>query len=314
MPLSPQTKKYLDELKALNPPPKHTLPIAAVRKASIERASLLTARTPVGSVSERLIPGPGGELPARIYTPEGNSPLALIVYFHGGGWASNNLDTHDELCRKLSRETNSVVVSVDYRLAPEAKFPAAVEDCIAATKWIADHAAEWHADPKRLIVAGDSSGANLATVVALLSRQNGGPDIAGQILFYPATDYYEPGTKSYRSFSEGYGLTGVDMAWFWDLYLPGKAAANDPRASPLRAERLDGLPPALVITAEYDPLVDEGHAYALRLQQAGVPATYSCYEGAIHGFLIVPDLAGDADRAVEQSRQWLNQLFAAVTE
>lgn len=309
MPLSPKTQKYLDQLKTLNIPPKHTLPIAQVRKAAIERASLITDKTPVASVSERIISGEGGELRVRIYAPQANSPVPLIVYFHGGGWASNNLDTHDELCRKLCLETASVVVAPDYRLAPEAKFPAGLEDCAMATIWAADYSAEWNADPQRLVLAGDSSGANFAAVLAQQFRQNGGPAIAGQILFYPVTDHYEPGTESYRTFREGYGLTSADMAWFWDLYLPGKSAADDPRASPLRAKSFEGLPPALVITAEFDPLVDEGHAYALNLQQAGVPTTYHCYEGTIHGFLIVPDLASYADRAIRDTKQWLHQLF-----
>lgn len=309
MPLSAETQKYLDQLKALNVPPKHTLPIAQVRKAAIDRASLITTKTPIASVTERVLDGPDGELRVRIYAPQANTPVPLIVYFHGGGWATNNLDTHDELCRKLSREASSVVIAPDYRLAPEAKFPAGLEDCAFVTTWASDYAAEWNADSQRLLVAGDSSGANFAAVLAQQFRQNSGPRIAGQILYYPVTDYYEPGAESYRTFREGYGLLSADMAWFWDLYLPDKSAADNPRASPLRAKSLDGLPPALVITAEFDPLVDEGHAYAVRLQEAGVPTTYFCYEGAIHGFLIVPDLANHADRAIQDTKQWLHQLF-----
>lgn len=310
MPLSPNTQRYLDELKALNAPPKHKMPILEIRQAAVARASLITNKTAVASVADRRIPAPGRELPARIYTPQGIGPFALLLYFHGGGWASNNLDTHDELCRKLARETGCVVVSADYRLAPEAKFPAAVEDAWAALHWTAEHAAEWNADPKRLIVAGDSSGANLAAVLTLRARDEGSPTIAGQILYYPVTDYYEPGTQSYSSFSEGYGLIRTDMAWFWDLYLPDKSAAENPHASPLKASHFDRLPPALVITSECDILRDEGHAYADRLQASGVPVQYSCYPGLIHGFLILPAFTEETAQAVNESKQWLDRLFA----
>lgn len=311
MPLHSSAQQYLEELAALNLAPKRTLPIATVRRNAIAKAVMGKARTEIGSVTDQNIPSEGGELPLRIYTPEGTGPFPAIVYFHGGGWATNNLDTHDELCRKLSTETGTVVVSADYRLAPEAKFPAGINDAAAAVKWTFQHAADLNADTNRILVAGDSSGGNFAAALCLRFRDENGPPIAGQILYYPVTDYYDSCAQSYRSFSEGYGLTAADMAWFWDLYLPDKAAANDPYASPLRAKDIKGLPPALVITAEYDPLVDEGHAYAMRLQEAGVPTRYNCYSGTIHGFLIVPALAEDTARAVRETNEWLASVFAS---
>ncbi len=311
LPLHSKTKQFLDELKALNLPPKQTTPIAELRKNAIAKTLSDTAPTEVGSVTNRIVPGPGGELPLRIYRPKTEATFPLLVYFHGGGWAVNNLDTHDELCRKLTTETNSVVVSVDYRLAPESKFPAAVDDAAAATEWAVEHARDLQVNPHRLFIGGDSSGGNLAAVLALRFRDRGGPSLAGQILYYPATDFYEPGTESYRSFSDGYALTRADMIWFWNLYLPNKESADNPYASPLRAKDLSGLPPALIITAEYDPLVDEGHAYAARLRQAGISAQYSCYEGTIHGFLIVSTLAEDTARAVAESKAWIAKTIAA---
>jgi len=311
LPLHSSAQKYLNELAALDLPPKRTLPIATVRRNAIAKATMGKARTEIGSVVDQNIPSEGGELPLRIYTPHGKGLFPAVVYFHGGGWATNNLDTHDELCRKLSAETGSVVVAADYRLAPEAKFPAGFNDAALAVEWTFQHAADLNADANRILVAGDSSGGNFAAALCLRFRDQDGPRIAGQILYYPVTDHYEPGTQSYRTFSEGYGLTAADMSWFWDLYLPDKAAADDPYASPLRARDLKGLPPALVITAEYDPLVDEGRAYAMRLQEAGVPTRYSCCAGTIHGFLIVPALAEDTARAVHETNEWLDSVIAS---
>lgn len=311
LPLSPHTQKYLDQLNALQLPPKRTQPLEQVRKASLQRAELHKTKTPVRSVTDRTVEGPAGDLLVRIYRPDQNDALLpLIVFFHGGGWATNNLETHDELCRKLTTGLDAVVVSVDFRLAPEAPFPSGLEDCAAAVIWASNHAPEWNADPKRLIVSGDSSGGNFAAALALQFRGNAeAPSIAGQLLFYPVMEHYSAGMPSYQTFGEGYGLTGPDMAWFWDLYLPDGQSRNDWRAAPLKAENLAGLPPALVITAECDPLVDEAHAYAVRLQQSGVPTTYACYEGAIHGFLIQPDLVADTDRAIADAKRWLIQLF-----
>jgi acetyl esterase len=281
-----------------------------VRRNAIAKATLVQGRTQIRSVTDDRIAAAGRDIPIRIYVPDGKGAFPAIVYFHGGGWATNNLDTHDEFCRKLSSGTGSLVGSVDYRLAPEAKFPAGLDDAAAAVQWTAQHAMELNADASQIVVAGDSSGGNFAAALCLRFRDENGPHIAGQILYYPATDYHEPGTKSYQSFSEGYALTAADMAWFWDLYLPDKSAADNPYASPLRAKDLRGLPPALIITAEYDPLVDEAYAYATRLRESGVPTRYSCYEGTVHGFLIVPALAEDTRRAIRETNEWLQSVSA----
>jgi acetyl esterase len=207
-----------------------------------------------------------------------------LVYFHGGGWVIGSIETHDALCRELTMEAGVVVVSVEYRLAPEHKFPAAADDAYAAVRWVAQHAAELGIDPARIGVGGDSAGGNLAAVVALQARDLGGPPLALQLLIYPIT-CDDLGTPSYVENAEGYMLTRADMAWFWSQYLSDPAQGDDPRVSPLRAGDLSGLPPAFILTAEYDPLRDEAEAYAARLEQAGVPVRMRRYDGMIHGFL-----------------------------
>ncbi len=235
----------------------------------------------------------------RVYTPEGEGPFPLLVYFHGGGWVLGNLDTHDPLCRALANESGCVVVSVDYRLAPEHRFPAAVEDCYAAAGWVAANAALLKGDPKRVAIGGDSAGGNLAAAVALKAQDQGGPALAYQLLLYPITNYSFD-TVSYRENARGYLLSREDMVWYWDHYLGPEGEGLDPYASPLRAEDLRGLPPALVITAEYDPLRDEGEAFAARLAAAGVPVTATRYDGLVHGFLRFARAMGQGRRALEQ--------------
>jgi acetyl esterase len=246
---------------------------------------------PVGTVEDRSIPGaPGGpEIPVRIYWPHaGGNRLPLVVYFHGGGWVIGGLDSHDPLCRALANEVGAVVLSVDYRLAPEHRFPAAAEDAYAATAWVHAHAAELGAAPSRLVVAGDSAGGNLAAVVPLMARDRGGPPLHMQVLVYPVIDCARD-TASYRDNAEGYFLTAAHMRWYWEQYL-GAADGTHPYASPLRARDLSGLPPAYVVTAEFDPLRDEGEAYAQRLRDAGVPVTLRRYDGMFHGFFSLADL------------------------
>ncbi len=206
----------------------------------------------------------------RVYTPPtGNGPWPVVVFFHGGGWVVGTLETHDPYCRALASEAGVMVVSVDYRLAPEHKFPAGVEDCLAATEWVLAHVGELGADGSRVLVGGDSAGATMATVVALLLRDKGVTGLAGQILLYPVTAYYDPPTASYLENAEGYGLTRKGMMWFWDHYLNDKSEAGDFRAAPLMAASLRGLPRAFVVTAEYDVLRDEGQAYARRWRRQG---------------------------------------------
>jgi acetyl esterase len=241
----------------------------------------------MAKVEDRKIPGgdAGAEINVRIYTPKGgDGPFPIVVYFHGGGWVIGDLETHDHWCRSLASEVPAVLVAVDYRLAPETRFPAAAEDCYAAAKWSAANAKSLGADPARLAVAGDSAGGNLSAAVAQMARDRGGPAIAFQLLLCPVTEYGFD-TASYRENAEGYLLTRNGMVWFWHQYLSDPAAdGHDPRASPMRATNLAGLPAAHVVTAEYDPLRDEGEAYAARLRAAGVPVTSKRYDGQIHNF------------------------------
>jgi acetyl esterase len=225
----------------------------------------------------------GREIVLRIYRPaSGDGPWPVVVFFHGGGWVVCTLETHDPYCRALATEAGVMVVSVDYRLAPEHKFPAGVEDCLAATEWVLGHVGELGAS--RVLVGGDSAGGTMAAVVSLLLRDKGVMGVAGQLLIYPVTAYYDPPSASYLENAEGYGLTRKGMMWFWDHYLNDKSEAADFRAAPLRAASLRGLPRAFVVTAEYDVLRDEGQAYAKRLEEAGVPVTHVFVPGMNHGF------------------------------
>jgi acetyl esterase len=262
----------------------------------------------VGRVEDRAIPGPAGELPVRIYTPEGAGPFPLIVFFHGGGFVLCGLDSHDALARSLCNGAGAVVVSVDYRLAPEARFPAAPEDCYAATCWAVDNAAELGADAARVAVAGDSAGGNLAAVVSLIAKERGGPDLAHQLLIYPVTSN-DLTTPSYEENAEDYFLTREMMRWFWHHYLEREQDGANPLASPLRAEDLTGLPAATVITAELDPLRDEGEAYARRLEEAGVPTHLVRYDGVIHGFVSMYAIIDKGREALDLGCQRLRESW-----
>jgi acetyl esterase len=253
----------------------------------------------VGEVRDDVVPGPAGDIPVRIYTPAGGErPLPVVAYFHGGGWAIGSIESFDTICRALTNAACAVVMSVGYRLAPENPFPAAVDDCRAVTRWLAENAGALRGDGERLAVAGDSAGANLATVVARRLRDEGGPHVGFQVLIYPVTDA-RLNTPSYREFGEGFGLTALSMRRFWNLYLDGADGAH-PDASPLRAEDLSGLPAALVLTAEADVLRDEGEAYADRLHEAGVDVRQVRVEGATHGFWRWQAKSSLARRAVRE--------------
>ncbi|CUU18914.1 acetyl esterase [Bradyrhizobium sp. JR7.2] len=262
-------------------------------------------------VAALAIPAPHGAIPARTHVPkeprlqDGLSPA--LVFFHGGGWVIGDLDSHDVVCRQLAVEGALIVISVDYRLAPEHKFPAAADDAIAATKWIAANARELGIDAARLSIGGDSAGGNLAAVVALTARDGNGPKIAGQVLIYPATDF----AMTHGSHSEpetSVLLTHSVIRWFRDHYLNGTADIHDWRASPARAKSLAGLPPAYVLTAGADPLRDEGDEYAARLKQAGVPVAYKHYPGQFHGFFTMGKLLPQANVAVREIGAWLKEL------
>jgi acetyl esterase len=308
MPLDAQTKALIDA--AVDLPPTETLTPDEVR-AGLELRAQLTAGEPqpVAHVEDTSIPGPSGDIPVRIYTPEGSRPLPCLVFFHGGGWVCGSLRTHDVLCRALANGAGCIVVAVDYRLAPEHKFPAAIDDALAATRWVAANTGQLGIDPDRIAVAGDSAGGNLAAAVALESRDNSGPRLVFQLLIYPVTDHNFD-TPSYVENGKDYRLTRAGMQYYWNHYLRGAADADDQRASPLRASSHANLPPALVVTAEYDPLRDEGRAYADRLRAAGVAVEYREYAGLIHGFA---SQAGAIDRgreAVEEMSVVLRQAFA----
>jgi acetyl esterase len=285
MPLNPQAEALLKQMDAQGLPPFDEMSVPQARDFAMAFRDLQGDPEEVAEVREVLPPGPTGQLPVRVYIPHGEGPFPLLVYYHGGGWVIGNVEVTDKPCRALANDARCVVASVEYRLAPETKYPGAPEDCYAATKWLAEHAAELNADASRLVVCGDSAGGNLAAVVPLMSRDRGGPSIALQVLIYPVTAAgVDESFASVRDNGEGYLLTTADMHWFWGHYVSSAAEASQPYAAPLQAKDLSGLPPALVLCAEFDPLRDEGLAYAERLKEAGVPVTVRLFEGHIHGF------------------------------
>lgn len=310
MPLDPQVQVLLDQLTVLNAPSMYTLSPEVVRMGIKMQPTMNAEPEQVARVENRLIPGPESDIPVRIYTPEGDGPFPLLVYFHGGGWVICDLDTHDDLCRSLTNGAGCVVVSVDYRLAPEYKFPAAPLDCYAATKWAAEHAAQLNGDPTRIALGGDSAGGNLTAVVTQMVRDQGGPPLVFQLLIYPVTDIGID-TISKKENAEGYFLTLEDMFWFRDHYLNNKEEWKNPMVSPLLASDLSGLPPALVITAEYDPLRDEGEIYGRKLKEAGVPVTVTRYDGMIHGFLSIASSFTQSQQAIKQCSEALRAAFSA---
>ncbi|MBI3303984.1 MAG: alpha/beta hydrolase [Deltaproteobacteria bacterium] len=311
MPLDPQAKAFLDQITAAGAPPLNALPVAEARQAL--RALFATGELePVHKVEDRQIPGPDGNLPVRIYTPEGNGPLPVLVYFHGGGWVLGDLETHDSPCRALANAAGCMVIAADYRLAPEHKFPAAPEDCYAATKWVVLNAAAMGGDPTRIAVGGDSAGGNLAAAVALMAGDRGAPSLVYQLLVYPVTNYAFD-TASYRENADGYLLTKEMMQWFWRHYLENETDGQNPYASPLRARDCRRVPPALVITAEFDPLRDEGETYTARLREAGVPAVTKRYNGMIHGFFSLGAVMDQGKQAIAEAAAGLRAAFAGVS-
>ena len=295
MSLDPQMAAILGSLTSQGSPDWSIMTPDILRAAS--RMPPPEFPQPVGSVEDRVIAGAGGELAVRIYHPAAAAGgLPVLVYFHGGGFVIGDLDSHDNLCRAFCEALPAIVVSVDYRLAPESRFPAAVEDAFSAVCWAAEQAVSLGGDPARLIVGGDSAGGNLAAVACQLAQREGGPAIAHQMLLYPVCDA-DLERESYQRLGRGYFLETEMMRWFWDLYLPDVAQRDDPRACPLRAGSLRGLPAATVVTAGCDPLVEEGNLYAQRLGQDGVPVLHREYTGVIHGFMSFIGMADKADQA-----------------
>ena len=310
MPLDPQAKALFDFIGLTDAPPIETLsaPEARARFRALAEARRQMAVEPVDQVRDLKIPGPAGEIPIRVYSPKLQSPAPALIYFHGGGWVLGDLESHDHVCRALANGAECVVISVDYRLAPEHKFPAAVHDSFAATAWIAEHAEELGVDRGRIAVGGDSAGGNLAAVVSQIARDRGGPKIAYQLLIYPAADM----RMSFPSIEENAGgplLTKAAMHWFINHYLRGEGDRSDPLASPLLASNLRGLPPAFILTAECDPSRDEGGAYGKRLQETGVGARVRCYEGMPHGFFSFAAALDGGRKAVADSIHELRSAF-----
>jgi len=300
MPLHPQAAAFLDQLKQLNVPAMETTPIELTRRALVLASTVKKAPASLARVETRSITGPDGEsLDLRIYWPHGSGTFGACLYFHGGGWVLNNIDTHDDVVRRFAEASGCVFVSVNYRKAPEHKYPAAIEDAWTALNWVANHAAELQVDPKRIAVSGDSAGGNIAAALCLMTRDRKGPAISYQVLIYPITDcdFERP---SYLENADGYFLTRSQMRWFWQHYVTTPEQMREPYASPMRAESLRGLPPAFILTAEFDPLRDEGEAYATALRQAGVEVELHNYQGLIHAFIKRVDQFDAAKTAIQQ--------------
>ena len=309
MPLDPQAQAVIDTVNSLGLPP--------VWEVTPEQARINAAARP-GLPGRRWPPWRTAASPARTVTFPSASicrkaagPFPILVWYHGGGWVIGDLESADPTARHLCKGAGCVVVSVDYRLAPETKFPGPAEDCYAATVWAADNAASLNADASRLAVGGDSAGGNLAAAISLMAADRGGPDIVHQLLVYPVTEVnYE--TPSYSQNAEGFLLARDAMIWYWDAYLASDADAANPYAAPMKAGNLTGQPPALVITAEYDPLRDEGEAYGRRLQEAGVDTTISRYDGMIHGFFGMVGVMDKSGQVMEEATGALRAAFAGA--
>jgi len=298
--LHPEARLLLDAMDIQGVPPVETMPIEAARQMAREAVKRMSGEPePLARVEDLSIPGPSGPIPIRVYTAEEGGPSPCLIYFHGGGYVLCDLDTHDPVCRTLARQSGAIVVSVDYRLAPEHKFPAALDDCHAATLWVRANASRLGVDAHRIAVGGDSAGGNMAAVIAIQCRDAAGPPLALQVLVYPVTRLSSFDTPSHKEFAEDHYLTRASMEYFTRQYFAKPEDAARPDASPALAKDLRNLPPAWILTAECDPLRDEGEAYAKRLQEAGVPVTCTRYAGMFHPFFSMPVLT-EARRAYQE--------------
>ncbi|MGF1426888.1 alpha/beta hydrolase [Kitasatospora sp. LaBMicrA B282] len=312
MPLHPQVQALRARRAAAAAPPLYELTVDQARAADL--AAVLAEAgepEPVARVTESAVPGPGGPLPLRIYRAAGSGPQPVLLYLFGGGWTLGGLDTGDAICRALTNAAGCTTVSVGYRLAPEHPFPAALEDCWSTARWLAEHAAELGGDPHRLAIGGDSAGGNLAAATTLLARERSGPAFRHQLLVYPNTDQFAD-TPSRRENTDPLLFNHRSVDWYRSHYLADPAHGHDPLASPLRAADLSGLPPATVITAEYDPLRDEGEQYAERLRAAGVPVEATRYAGMVHGFFAMAGVLDDGRTALAQAARRLRAAFDAA--
>jgi acetyl esterase len=313
MALDAAAAALLEQIAEAGVPPINEMAPSDARLAAEGFIELAGPPEPVAGVTNQTLPGNGHDIPVRIYTPaEGDAPWPCLVYFHGGGWVIGTLDTVDAICRMVANRAGCKVVSVDYRLAPEHKFPTPFDDCFAALNWVRANALDIDVDPDRVAVGGDSAGGNIAAAAALETRDDGGPPLRYQLLVYPVMDHRFD-TPSYTDNADGYLLTRDMMIWFWDHYLTAAADGDNPLASPLRAGDLTGLPPAMVITAEFDPLRDEGEAYAAKLTAAGVPVTQTRYDGQIHAFWQMPGIFPAAHAAADAAGAALRDAFTTVS-
>lgn len=320
MPLHPDALKVLDFFAKNRPTPSYQLPIEEGRQIARDNAVLNGELVPVAKVEARIIPGDarhgdGADVPVRIYWPRvlaEEERIPVTLFFHGGGWVFGDLESHDNVARRLAVATGSVVVAVHYRLAPEHRFPKPVDDAYTVLRWLKDNAPFIGGDRRKIAVAGDSAGANIAAALCLKARDQYGPTIAAQVLVYPVADYWDAGFPSYTEKAEGYGLTKAAMQWFWDHYLGPDGDTRHPYASPLRAEFVANLPPALVLTAEYDPLHDEAVAYADRLEGAGNIVVRREFPGQIHGFFAQSAMNADADVALDACAVFLKRVWSVL--
>lgn len=311
--LDPQAAALLDDLDSGVSPPASTLSVATGR-ALLDELFGVEEPEPVGGTTDLEIAGPSGPIPVRIYLPVGEGPSPVLVFLHGGGWVRGSLDAYDGLCRRLTNGADCVVVSVGYRRAPEHPFPAGLEDCYAATEWVVEHARDIEGDPDRVAVGGDSAGGNLSAAVTLAARDRDGPDLAHQLLIYPAVN--PPSVRwfdAYDENGEGYLLEMQGIEWYLDQYVPEGAHVGNAYAFPLRARDLSGLPPATVLTAGFDPLRDEGIAYAERLEESGVDVEHLHYDSQIHAFLSLYEHIDEGRKAIDEVAARLGAALGAGT-
>ncbi len=312
MPLDTLLKGFLDQMAAIPGPKMWELAPSVARDTFAGMMQLVGPKdVPIGKVQNLTIPGPAGDIALRSYAPVAakGEPLPTLVFFHGGGYVIGNIETHDGLCRMFANESGARVISVEYRLAPENKYPAAVDDAYAAVCWIEAHAAELGVDANRMAVGGDSAGGGLAAVVAQMAKEKGAPKIAFQMLLFPVTQIGTE-TASMREFGVGYFLESATLHWFFKNYLPADADKSDPRISPLSAKDLSGLPPAYVMLGGYDPLHDEGLAYADKLRAAGGKVTVADYPGLVHDFIYMQAVLPQAPEAVKAAAAALKGALA----
>jgi len=307
MPLHPEFEAMLEQLAAAGGPSFTEMTPGQAREA-YRMMQPLAEHISVQSVQDRELLGPNNSIPVRIYTPEGVGPFPVFMNYHGGGWVIGDLDTADAQCRQICSRVTCIVVSVDYRLAPEHVFPAALDDCYTATCWVAENADSINADANRIAVGGDSAGGNLAASVAIKARDENGPSIIFQLLVYPVTDA-RCNSESYNTNAEGYLLTRETMLWFWEHYAPTESQKADPYASPALASSFSNLPPAFVLTAEYDPLRDEGEAYAELLKNASVTVQCKRYAGLIHGFFALSHVVSAGEPGMQDACSALSESF-----